>query len=426
MQAKLKVLLIGSGGRESAIAFHLRRSPLLSELKVYPGNGGFPDGEILPSGSFEVLSKQSVQSFLKSNPFDFVVVGPEDPLVAGFADWAGELGIPVFGPDSYCAQVEGSKDFAKSLMTEAGVPTAEYKTFTEYSASLKYIESKPVPIVIKADGLAAGKGVTVAFDRKTAANALKEIFEDNKFGESGRQVVVEEFMDGQEASIFAVSDGEAYFLLPAAQDHKRAYDGDRGPNTGGMGAYCPTPIVTEDVLSVVRKKIFDPMFETFRKKGHPYRGLLYAGLMISADGKPRVVEFNCRFGDPETQCVLAMLDGDLLELLYKASTGAIRETKAAVKPGAATVVVLAAQGYPDSYEKNIPLDLPETAGQNTYLFHAGTLKKDGKVFSSGGRILGVVAYGSDLKSSVSQAYSFLEKIRAPKTFFRKDIAHRAL
>ncbi|EMY79299.1 phosphoribosylamine--glycine ligase [Leptospira weilii serovar Ranarum str. ICFT] len=426
MQVKLKVLLIGSGGRESAIAFHLRKSPLLSELKVFPGNGGFPDHEILPSDSFNVLSKESVQSFLKQNPFDFIVVGPEDPLVAGFADWTAELKIPTFGPDSYCAQVEGSKDFAKSLMVEANVPTAEYKTFTEYSSSLKYLELQSIPIVIKADGLAAGKGVTVATTKETARNALKEIFEDKKFGKSGNQVVIEEFMEGQEASIFAVSDGDSYFLLPAAQDHKRAFDGDKGPNTGGMGAYCPAPVVTETILKKVKEQVFDRMFETFRKKGHPYRGLLYAGLMISPEGEPRVVEFNCRFGDPETQCVLAMFDGDLLEFLYIASTGKIKNVQVSVKKGSAAVVVLAAQGYPDSYEKNIPLNLPETSGQNVYLFHAGTLKKDGKVFSSGGRILGVVAQGADLKSSVNQAYSFLEKIQVPKTFYRKDIGHRAL
>ncbi|MDI7209721.1 phosphoribosylamine--glycine ligase [Leptospira santarosai] len=426
MQPKLKVLLVGSGGRESAIAFHLRKSPLLSELKVFPGNGGFPDNEILPSDSLNILSKESVQSFLKLNPFDFIVVGPEDPLVAGFTDWATELKIPTFGPDSYCAQVEGSKNFAKSLMLEANVPTAEYKMFTEYSSSLNYLESKSIPIVIKADGLAAGKGVTVATTKEMAVAALKEIFEDKKFGESGNRVVIEEFMDGQEASIFAISDGDSYFLLPAAQDHKRAFDNDQGPNTGGMGAYCPAPVVTEIILQKVKEKIFDPMFETFRKKGHPYRGLLYAGLMISSDGEPKVVEFNCRFGDPETQCVLAMFDGDLLELLYAASTGKIKGVRTSVKSGAATVVVLAAQGYPDSYEKNIPLNLPETSGQNVHLFHAGTSKKDGKVFSSGGRILGVVTQGTDLKNSIDQAYSFLEKIQVPKTFYRKDIGHRAL
>ncbi len=311
-------------------------------------------------------------------------------------------------------------------MTEAKIPTAEYKTFSEYSDSLKYLESKSIPIVIKADGLAAGKGVTVATSKEMAQTALKEIFKDKKFGSSGNQVVIEEFMEGQEASIFAISDGDSYFLLPAAQDHKRAFDGDQGPNTGGMGAYCPAPVISESILQKVKEQIFDPMFDLFRKKGHPYRGLLYAGLMISPNGEPKVVEFNCRFGDPETQCVLAMLDGDLLELLYRASTGKIKGIQAAVKKGAAVVVVLAAQGYPDFYEKNIPLNLPETSGQNVHLFHAGTLKKDGKVFSSGGRILGIVAQGADLKSSVDQAYSFLEKIQAPKTFYRKDIGYRAL
>lgn len=362
----------------------------------------------------------------KTKSFRFDCSRSGRSISGGFCGLGRRTKYSGFGPDSFCAQVEGSKDFAKSLMTEAKIPTAEYKTFSEYSDSLKYLESKSIPIVIKADGLAAGKGVTVATSKEMAQTALKEIFKDKKFGSSGNQVVIEEFMEGQEASIFAISDGDSYFLLPAAQDHKRAFDGDQGPNTGGMGAYCPAPVISESILQKVKEQIFDPMFDLFRKKGHPYRGLLYAGLMISPNGEPKVVEFNCRFGDPETQCVLAMLDGDLLELLYRASTGKIKGIQAAVKKGAAVVVVLAAQGYPDFYEKNIPLNLPETSGQNVHLFHAGTLKKDGKVFSSGGRILGIVAQGADLKSSVDQAYSFLEKIQAPKTFYRKDIGYRAL
>lgn len=420
------ILLIGSGGRESALAFKLKQSPRLTSLHVFPGNGGFSDSELLPSGSFDLKSKSSVQEFIQKNKYDLVVVGPEDPLVDGIGDWLAEIGISVFGPSAYCAQIEGSKDFAKALMIEAGVPTAKYATFEDYESAISYVRKEGAPIVVKADGLAAGKGVTVCTELSQAENALKEIFLDKKFGGSGNKVVIEEFMDGQEASIFAISDGETYFTLPAAQDHKRAYDGDEGPNTGGMGAYCPAPIATDTVLEKVNSLVFEPMFSAFRKKGHPYKGLLYAGLMIDSKGNPKVVEFNCRFGDPETQCVLPMLEGDLVEIFLASAKGSLKDVKVGLKKGASTVVVLAAEGYPDSYAKNIPLDLPQTSGDDLRVFHAGTTKKDGNLISTGGRILGISSYGKDLRDSVDKAYAYLSGLSIPKTFYRKDIAKKAL
>ncbi|MCB1176742.1 MAG: phosphoribosylamine--glycine ligase, partial [Leptospiraceae bacterium] len=311
----MKVLLIGSGGREHAIAYKLRQSSLLTELKVFPGNGGFLENEVLPSTSMNLKNKESVQSFVKENKFELVVVGPEEPLVDGISDWMSEINVPCFGPSSYCAKLEGSKDFAKNLMIEFGVPTAKYATFHDLNSSLDYIKDHPTPIVVKADGLAAGKGVAVCSNKEDAIQFLKEIFEDKKFGASGSKVVIEEFLEGQEASIFGICDGEKFLLFPASQDHKRAYDNDEGPNTGGMGAYAPAPIVTEEVLQKVKNQIFTPMIKGLQKKGHPYKGLLYAGLMINSSGDPNVVEFNCRFGDPETQGLMLLLEDDLLKLM---------------------------------------------------------------------------------------------------------------
>ncbi|MCC6275564.1 MAG: phosphoribosylamine--glycine ligase, partial [Leptospiraceae bacterium] len=286
---KLKVLLIGGGGRESALAWKIKESPLLSELKVFPGNGGFSPNEILPVGSFDLKNKFSTQKFIEREKFDLVIVGPEDPLVDGIADWLSEIHIPCFGPSSYCAQLEGSKDFAKSLMNEFGVPTAGYATFTEFEEAKKHVESGSTPVVVKADGLAAGKGVAVCKSKEEAIAFLHEIFISLKFGKSGNKVVIEEFMEGEEASVFGICDGENFVLFPAAQDHKRAFDNDEGPNTGGMGAYAPAPIVDEKIFSKIREQIFRPMIVGLKKKGHPYRGLLYAGLMISKSGEARVV-----------------------------------------------------------------------------------------------------------------------------------------
>ncbi|HMV77580.1 MAG TPA: phosphoribosylamine--glycine ligase [Leptospiraceae bacterium] len=420
----MKVLLIGSGGRESAIAWQIRKSPLLSLLKVYPGNAGFPDSEIVLDGP-NLKSKESVQNFVRKEKFDFVIAGPEEPLVDGICDWLSEMGIPCFGPSAYCAQLEGSKDFAKKLMKDFGIPTAEYSTFTDYHSAIEYIKKRNFPIVIKADGLAAGKGVTVSPDFETADRALKEAFLESRFGKSGERVVIEDFLSGEEASLFAVCDGENFLCFPAAQDHKRAYDGDNGPNTGGMGAYAPAPIADESVIEKAKNRIISPMLEGLKKSGHPYRGLLYAGLMIDANGDPYVVEFNCRFGDPETQALMLLCDSDLLDIMYNAASGSLLGRELKMKKEFSAVVVLAAEGYPDEYAKGMEIQLPDAEGFQVQIFMAGVQKKDGKTVSSGGRILGIAASAETPAKAVELAYRFLALNRTERTYYRKDIAHKA-
>lgn len=422
----MKVLLIGSGGRESALAYKLRKSPLIKQLKVYPGNAGFPPEELYPKAAFDIKSKVSVQEFILREKIDFVVVGPEEPLVDGISDWVSELKIPCFGPSAYCAKLEGSKDFAKQIMREFGVPTADYEVFTDIVLAKNFTKTKVYPLVIKADGLAAGKGVTIASSEEEAYGALEEIFVQNKFGASGRSVLIEEFMKGEEASVFAVCDGENFLLFPASQDHKRAYDGDTGPNTGGMGAYTPAPIVDNHVLRKVKELIFRPMLEGLKSKGHPYRGLLYAGLMIE-NGNPRVVEFNCRFGDPETQTLMLLLEDDLLEVMLESANGKLKRNDLNFYDGFSAVVVLAAEGYPGDYVKKIPLDsLPKEFGDETHIFHAGTEFLEGIPVSTGGRILGITSKGKTLAEAVNRCYSLLNSHPIENTFYRKDIAGKAL
>ncbi len=420
----MKVLLIGSGGRESAIAWQIRKSPLLSELKVYPGNAGFPESEIIQNGP-NLKSRESVQNFVKKEKFDFVIAGPEEPLVDGIADWLSEISIPCFGPSAYCAQLEGSKDFAKKLMKDFKIPTSEYSTFTDYPSAVEYVKKRKFPTVIKADGLAAGKGVTVSPDFETADRALKEAFLESRFGKSGERVVIEDFLSGEEASLFAVSDGENFLCFPAAQDHKRAYDGDQGPNTGGMGAYSPAPIADESVTEKAKKRIIGPMLEGLKKSGHPYKGLLYAGLMIDGNGDPYVVEFNCRFGDPETQALMLLSDTDLLDIMYCAANGNLSGRELKMKHEFSAVVVLAAEGYPDDYAKGMEILLPDPKEFNVQVFMAGVQKKEGKTVSSGGRILGIAASAETPAKAVEKAYKFLALNRTEKTFYRKDIAAKA-
>ena len=421
----MKVLLIGSGGRESAIAYALRKSKLLTSLKVYPGNGGFPSLERIPKDSFNLKDKESTLSYIKKNNYDFVIVGPEEPLVDGIVDWLSDESILCFGPSKYCANLEGSKEFAKSIMKEFFVPTADYESFNEYSTAVDYVRSKGVPIVIKADGLAAGKGVTVAHSMDEALLALKDIFIENKFGESGARVVIEEFMDGEEASIFAISDGDKFVLFPAAQDHKRAFDGDKGPNTGGMGAYAPAPIVNEIVLQNVNEKIFKPILSGLKSKGHPYKGLLYAGLMIK-NNIPRVVEFNCRFGDPETQALMLLLEDDLLEVMLESARGNLLRSKLTFNQSFSTVVVLAADGYPNSYKKGIKLANFIKDSEEVVIFHAGTEIDTNELISNGGRVICIASSGDSLKDSVKKCYTYLNQFELKDLFFRNDIAVRAL
>ncbi|MCZ8342533.1 MAG: phosphoribosylamine--glycine ligase [Leptospira sp.] len=425
MKDKLNVLLIGSGGREHALADAILKSTHLNTLKVFPGNGGFPDELLLSKDQISITEKEGFLRYLRSSNTDFVVVGPEDPLVIGVADWCEEAGIPCFGPSAYCAQIEGSKHFAKDLMKKASVPTASYAVFTDHGSAWGHAQKELLPLVVKADGLAAGKGVTVAFELSVVKRALDEIFLESKFGKSGSKVVIESFLEGEEASLFVITDGDRYMCLPAAQDHKRAFDGDIGPNTGGMGAYAPAPIVDEFVLQQVKSLIIEPMLSEFRKLGHPYKGLLYVGLMVSPDKKPSVVEFNCRFGDPETQAVLRLIDEDLLVLFWQASTKSLPVRELKLKTGASSIVVLAAKGYPDSPKKGMVLEIPPDEG-SVIVYHAGTKKDSGKIIASGGRILGITAYGKNLRESIDSCYAFLSKIKSENTFFRKDIGRRAL
>ncbi|MCB1157281.1 MAG: phosphoribosylamine--glycine ligase [Leptospiraceae bacterium] len=422
----MKILLIGSGGREQALAYSLKKSKLLSELKVFPGNGGFETSEVLPSGSFNLKDKASVQQFVKNEKFTFVVVGPEDPLVDGISDWIQEIGIPCFGPSAYCARIEGSKNFAKELMSDASVPTAAFARFTEFEAALAYVKIKGIPIVVKADGLAAGKGVTVCETLEQAEEALKDIFIEHKFGKSGSSVVIEEFMEGEEASIFAFCDGNDFLMFPAAQDHKRAYEGDRGPNTGGMGAYAPAPVADEKIYKQVAEKVFRPVLEEFKKRGNPYRGLLYAGLMISPSKEVRIVEFNCRFGDPETQALLLLLESDILEIMLACANGDLKNKQIKFKEGFSSVVVYASEGYPGSYSKGLELKLPASESPDTLIFHAGTKRMGDKLVSDGGRVLGITSYAKELQESLKLSYSYLEKLDSKGFFFRKDIGHRVL
>ncbi|TGM87771.1 phosphoribosylamine--glycine ligase [Leptospira bouyouniensis] len=425
MENKYKVLLIGSGGREHALADAISKSNVLESLKVFPGNGGFSTDVLLSPNEISITDKSKFFEYIKTSKTNLVIVGPEDPLVAGIADWCDEIRVPCFGPSAYCAQVEGSKHFAKEMMKRAKVPTASFAVFTDHESAWSYAQKELLPLVVKADGLAAGKGVTVAFELKEVKRALDEIFLESKFGQSGNKVVIESFLEGEEASLFVITDGERYMCLPAAQDHKRAYDGDIGPNTGGMGAYAPAPIVTDSVLSKVKSKVIEPMLDDFRRSGHPYKGLLYVGLMITKEGEPSVVEFNCRFGDPETQCVLRLIDEDILPIFNASATGSLPERNLKLKQGSSAVVVLAAKGYPDSPEKGMVLEIPANEG-NVVVYHAGTKKVNSSTLANGGRILGITSFGKSLKEAIDECYVFLGKLKAPNTFYRKDIGRRAL
>lgn len=425
MENKYKVLLIGSGGREHALADAISKSNVLESLKVFPGNGGFSTDVLLSPNEISITDKSKFFEYIKTSKTNLVIVGPEDPLVAGIADWCDEIRVPCFGPSAYCAQVEGSKHFAKEMMKRAKVPTASFAVFTDHESAWSYAQKELLPLVVKADGLAAGKGVTVAFELKEVKRALDEIFLESKFGQSGNKVVIESFLEGEEASLFVITDGERYMCLPAAQDHKRAYDGDIGPNTGGMGAYAPAPIVTDSVLSKVKSKVIEPMLDDFRRSGHPYKGLLYVGLMITKEGEPSVVEFNCRFGDPETQCVLRLIDEDILPIFNASAIGNLPERNLKLKQGSSAVVVLAAKGYPDSPEKGMVLEIPANEG-NVVVYHAGTKKENSSTLANGGRILGITSFGKSLKEAIDECYVFLGKLKAPNTFYRKDIGRRAL
>ena len=417
----MNILIIGGGGREHALSWKLADSIDEGYIYAIPGNPGMAE-----TTDVSMDDNAAIIDFAKGAKIDLVVVGPEAPLMNGLVDDLTAAGIRAFGPTSAAAQIEGSKSFAKDLMKKYGIPTARYEVFTEAEPARAYVRTMGAPIVIKADGLAAGKGVVVAMTEREALEAIDRIMEDGSFGAAGSSVVIEEFMEGEEASLLAFTDGTVIRPMISAQDHKRAFDGDKGPNTGGMGTYAPAPVMTEAMTARAVEEILKPTIAAMAKEGRPYRGCLYAGLMITAEG-PKVVEFNARFGDPETQVVLPLLDGNLYEIMCACCEGRLAEVPIAWKKGAAVCVVLAAGGYPGAYEKGREIHgIADAEDAGALVFHAGTAERDGNIVTNGGRVLGVVGRGADIPAAVRAAYNAVEKISFDGMSYRKDIAHRAL
>ena len=417
----MKVLVIGNGGREHALCWKLKYDSRKPEIFCAPGNAG--TAQLGTNLSLSATDVSGIVEWAKQNKPDLTVVGPEAPLCAGLVDALEENGFRVFGPRKAAAELEGSKKFAKEIMQAAGVPTAASAVFSDVEQACAYVRERGAPIVVKADGLAAGKGVTVAETVEEAEAAIHDAL-GGAFGDAGSRVVIEDFLRGEEASILALIDGEHVVMLASSQDHKRAFDGDRGPNTGGMGAYSPAPVATDSVLQKVRTEVYDRTLAELKKRGITYKGVLYAGLMID-NGQPSVVEFNCRFGDPETQAVLARWDGDMIPALEACIDGTLTEELIQWKPEHSVCVVMAAGGYPGDYEKGDEISGLDDAKTAT-VFHAGTALKDGKTVSAGGRVLGVTAIGADLRAAVGNAYAAVKNIAWKNSFYRNDIAHRAL
>ena len=417
----MNILVIGSGGREHALFWKLKESPQTDKIYTIPGNPGM--GEMT---NISVTDNVAILRFAKEKEIGLVVVGPEVPLINGLVDDLENAGIRAFGPRANAAQIEGSKAFAKNLMKKYGIPTAHYEVFTEAEPARAYIRRTGAPIVVKADGLAAGKGVIVAMSEQEALDAVDTIMEDNAFGDAGARVVIEEFMEGEEASLLAFTDGTIIRPMISAQDHKRAFDGDVGPNTGGMGTYAPAPVMTPEMTERAVEEILKPTIAAMEKEGCPYRGCLYLGLMVTHEG-PKVVEFNARFGDPETQVVLPLLDGDLVQIMCACADGTLADVPIHWRNGAAVCVVIAAGGYPAAYEKGYEISGLSTAeSMGVLVFHAGTAKRNGKIVTNGGRVLGVVGIGEDIAAAVKKTYDAVKKISFKDAYYRKDIAHRAL
>ncbi|MGQ7792300.1 phosphoribosylamine--glycine ligase [Faunimonas sp. B44] len=417
----MRVLLIGSGGREHALAWALSASPLLTKLYAAPGNGGIC--ALAECAPLDVADHPAVAAFCRDQAIDLVVVGPEVPLVAGLVDDLAAAGIRAFGPTRAAAQLEGSKAFTKSLCRDAGIPTADYAAFSEREPALAYLEGRPLPIVVKADGLAAGKGVTVALDHAEAIAAVNAVFA----APGGGSLVIEDFLEGEEASFFALSDGKTVIPLATAQDHKRAFDGDEGPNTGGMGAYSPAPVMTPALIEETMARIVRPTVDALAARGIPYRGVLYAGLMIGAGG-PKLIEYNVRFGDPECQVLMMRLKDDLLTLMNATVDGELARTSIRWHDDPALTVVLAARGYPGGYATGSEIGGLERAAavEGVEIFHAGTKRDGERVLASGGRVLNVTARGRTVAEAQARAYEAVGLIEWPDGFCRRDIGWRAV
>ncbi|MEZ7540317.1 phosphoribosylamine--glycine ligase [Veillonella rogosae] len=418
----MKVCVIGNGGREHALAWRLSISPSVTKVYAIPGSAAMSDCAELVGIDWQ--QSDHLISFLKDNQVDLVVVGPEAPLVAGLADTLNKAGIPVFGPSKAAAQLEGSKVFAKDLMKKYNIPTAAYGVFHNVDKAKEFIDQTGAPIVVKADGLAAGKGVVVAMTIDEANAAVEDMLSGNRFGEAGSTVVIEEFMEGEEASLLAFVDGKTVVPMIASQDHKRIFDGDKGPNTGGMGTYAPAPVLTDALRDEAMKTILEPMVSAMEKEGMPYVGCLYAGLMITSEG-PKVVEFNARFGDPETQVVLPLLDSDLGQVMMACATGTLTADMVKWKDSSAACVILASKGYPETSSKGDVIRGDIKQHDTTIVFHSGTKLIGDEYVTNGGRVLGVVGLGKDLRTALDRAYGRIEHIDFEGMQYRTDIGAKA-
>ncbi|MAN52733.1 MULTISPECIES: phosphoribosylamine--glycine ligase [unclassified Marinimicrobium] len=423
----MNLLVIGGGGREHALAWKAAQSPKVNKVFVAPGNAGTALEKNLVNVDIDVLDFPALAEFAQHNDVALTIVGPEAPLVEGVVDYFAERDLPCFGPTKGAAQLEGSKAFTKDFLARHQIPSADYQTFTEVEPALAYLEEKGAPIVVKADGLAAGKGVIVAETLDQAQDAVRDMLSGNAFGDAGCRVVIEEFLTGEEASFIVMVDGKHILPMATSQDHKRVGEGDTGPNTGGMGAYSPAPVVTPEVHERIMQQVIVPTVEGMAAEGNPYTGFLYAGLMITPDGQPKVIEYNCRFGDPETQPIMLRLKSDLAELCQIALDGKLDQAHTDWDERAAVGVVLAAGGYPGSYNKGDEISgLPteETPGER--VFHAGTKTASGKVVTSGGRVLCATALGNTVSEAQQRAYALADRIQWDGVFYRKDIAYRAI
>ncbi len=417
----MKILVVGGGGREHAIIKKLKENPQVTEIFALPGNGGIAaDAVCVNIGAKDI---PQIVEFAVSHGVDYAVVAPDDPLVLGAVDALEEKGIPCFGPRANAAIIEGSKVFAKDLMKKYHIPTAQYEVFTDMEAALRYLDTAPVPTVIKADGLALGKGVIIAQTRQEAKEAVQSMMQDKVFGKSGDQIVIEEFLTGPEVSVLSFTDGETVVPMISSMDHKRAGDGDTGLNTGGMGTVAPNPYYTAEVAQRCMEEIFLPTIRAMKAEGRTFRGCLYFGLMLTPNG-PKVIEYNCRFGDPETQVVLPLLESDLLTIMQATTNGTLAQTEVKFRDDYACCVILASQGYPTAYEKGYPISIPREIASHVYV--AGAAQKDGQLVTSGGRVLGVTAVADSLKEAIREAYAMAETIRFDNCYYRHDIGVRAL
>lgn len=415
----MKVMVVGGGGREHAIIKKIKENPIVETIYALPGNGGIAaDAVCVDIGAKDI---DGMVDFAVRNSIDFAIVAPDDPLVLGAVDALRAKGIKTFGPDKKAAIIEGSKAFSKELMKKYNIPTAAYETFDDMEKALEYIKTCPLPIVVKADGLALGKGVTIAETREAAAAAVRAAMEDKVFGASGDKIVVEEFLTGPEVSVLSFTDGKTVVPMVSSMDHKRALDGDKGPNTGGMGTIAPNPYYTEDIAKICMETIFKPTIEALNKEGRPFSGCLYFGLMLTADG-PKVIEYNCRFGDPETQVVLPLLESDLLDIMLKIYDGKLSDAEVKFKDQCAACVVMASNGYPKKYETGFEITMPKD--KNIYV--AGAKLNGGKLETSGGRVLGVTETAPTLGEAIDKAYAVVDMIDFANAYYRKDIGRRAL